>query len=539
MPKIDLQSNQLKDKVPRNKIGAERSFFRGIRRLLLIPLVLSFIFLVKNLSVARNLHKGIRSVEKDDAPVVPDIYDDRPRQYEDEDELENKTTSTTIATTMTRNPSASNAVADLLSPLLNLSESTAGHHPIDELLRETQQNSLRILFNFMKHYVPDDEHGESITDPNTIVESARCQKFGFEYTGRKTRRRLFFGSMIADDSWHPIMIHAGETYGLYHSVALIESNATTSRDNSQSRKLRFTPNSTALRVLQSGIFGPQAKVTVEFYVDRPEVRNVNTVIEEDMQREIILHRWKENGMTVDDIGIIGDVDEFFSRDFLLAAMSCDIPEFRRGQDCRSPKLIGSTLVFEASPECRKKGRVWFHPDMAIGECIDTIGDSVVHKPGLREYKGNGRRVKGYGKESHDYSLMPNTTMFPLWKPLDFRSTEGGRMVSGNQTYSGFHLHNFFSSIKILRNKYATYGHQVHHADKIPLGKLAKDIHLTVNCVTERPDPRLMAGGFKAHKGPSPIVFQHLADYRAARHQEMKEIILKDEEKFGRHHQPVL
>jgi len=461
---------------------------------------------------------------------MPDNYHDRPRQPEHEDKLENKS----MSTTMIRNPSASNAVVDRPAPVAvveDISDFTAEHHPIDELIRETQQKSLHILLNFTKHYVPDDEHGESITDSNTNVESARCQRFGFEYTGRKTRRRLFLGSMIADDSWHPIMINAGETYGLYHSVALIESNATTSSDNSQFRKLRFTPNSTALRVLQSGIFGPQTKVTVDLYVDRPEERNFKTVIEEDMQREIILHRWKKNGMMVDDIGIIGDVDEFFSRDFLLAAMSCDVPEFRPGQDCRSPKLLASTLIFETSPECTKEGRFWFHPDMAIGECIDTIGDSVVHKPGLRAYKGNGRRITGYGNKN-DYSLMPNTTMFPLWKPLDFRSTIGGRRVKGNQIYSGFHLHNFFTSIKILRNKYATYGHMVKHANEIPLGKLHTEIDLTVNCVTERPDPRLAAGGFKAQKGPSPIVFQRLANYRAARHQEIKEMILKDEEKFG-------
>ena len=52
-------------------------------------------------------------------------------------------------------------------------------------------------------------------------------------------------------------------------------------------------------------------MTVDFYVDHPEKRNVSTMLEEDMQREIILHRWKKNGMMVDDIGIIGDVDEFF------------------------------------------------------------------------------------------------------------------------------------------------------------------------------------------------------------------------------------
>jgi hypothetical protein len=33
-------------------------------------------------------------------------------------------------------------------------------------------------------------------------------------------------------------------------------------------------------------------------------------------------------------------------------------------------------------------------DMAIGECIDTIGDSNVHKPGERARKGQGYRKEG-------------------------------------------------------------------------------------------------------------------------------------------------
>ena len=51
----------------------------------------------------------------------------------------------------------------------------------------------------------------------------------------------------------------------------------------------------------------------------------------------------KQGMTTDDIGIIGDTDEIFTRDFLLAASSCDIPQFRPGKDCKHPKLTGSTL----------------------------------------------------------------------------------------------------------------------------------------------------------------------------------------------------
>ena len=79
---------------------------------------------------------------------------------------------------------------------------------------------------------------------------------------------------------------------------------------------------------------------------------------------------------------------------------------------------------------------------------------------------------------------------------------------------------------------------VKHANYIPLGKLQRDIDLAVNCVTEGPNPRLAAGGSKTHKGPSSIVSQRLENYRTARHQKIKEMILKGEEKFGIYIEPV-
>ena len=313
---------------------------------------------------------------------------------------------------------------------------------INDLIRETQYPSLRILLNLMKNYNPPDAHAHSKTITDSVAERERCQRFGFEYAGRKTRRRIFFGGLIADDSWHPIAVHAAEAYKLYYSVSFIESSATLSTDNTQSRKIRFTPDSVDFRVL-SGIFGPSTKVTVDLYADYPEEERGSStgkgaiIIVEDMQRERILERWKENGMAVDDIGIVGDADEVFTRDFLLAAQSCDVPNFRPGQDCRRPKLVSKALIFESSPECATAKKISFHPDMIIGECIDGIGNSDVHKPGKRAFNGNGRRIKGYGLNPEEYSLMPNTTMFPLWKPLDFRSTEGGAFVPGKQTYTGF------------------------------------------------------------------------------------------------------
>lgn len=68
------------------------------------------------------------------------------------------------------------------------------------------------------------------------------------------------------------------------------------------------------------------------------------------------------------MGIIADADEVFTRDFLKALQICNIPQFEHGQSCDAPKLLGSTLVFESSPECIATGdhvatkiRRWHHP----------------------------------------------------------------------------------------------------------------------------------------------------------------------------------
>lgn len=448
--------------------------------------------------------------------------------------------------------------------------------------RESTSPSLRILLESLKTHSPSHAYGEPITKDMEEEETKRCQRFGFNFDPeRKFRRRIFYGSNIADDSWHPIAVHAAEAYGLYHTVAYIESNTTTSESKSKmkSRKLRFVTTETGdsnsiennnkdgdnsdddpslnLQVLQSGIFGPRTKVTVDLYIDNPKDRTGDngreSLIHESMQREQALKRWKMNGMTEDDIAVFSDVDEVYSRDFLLAATTCDVPQFRKGQDCREPKILGTSLIFESSAECITKARWWHHPDMIIGECVDMIGNSTLHLPGEREFLGNGRqygkRITGYGKgrasdNSIDYTLYkPNhdsegRPMFPLWKPVDFRSTEGGTMLADKRRkQTSFHFRNFFPSIKVLRKKFNSYTHADPLLDHetIPLG-FNVDMITMINCALGRKDAKdaknkRLEGGFDAIDGDTPILFQN-NEYRKARHEELRDAILEDEAKYG-------
>ena len=409
-------------------------------------------------------------------------------------------------------------------------------HPLKELLKENKFPSLDILYKFMIDFSPPDnfKYGQEIS--SHTEETERCRKFGFNVDkNRKTRRRIFLGSLIADESWHTILAHAAEAHNLYHTVALIESNTTT--DGEHTRKWKYEPESLGLRTLQSGIFGLTTNVTVDYHIDHPEERESYEIYNgvEHQQRERILDIWKQNGMTQEDIGIVGDLDEFFSRDFLLAAQSCDVPLLRPGQDCEEPKILGHTMVFEASPSCFDRKRVWFHPDMMLGECVDKIGDSNIHKPGIREWGGKGPRREGYGggSGSADFTKMPNTTMYPLWKPEDFRMVQGGEMIGaiGDIKFSAFHVHNFFDSIEILRNKYVTYSHPDEQSNTIPLGEIHGDVKLTVTCIkniAKNPNNDLLKDWKKKASRPVPILFNHSSDYVKYRNKELMDMIDKDE-----------
>ncbi len=196
-----------------------------------------------------------------------------------------------------------------------------------------------------------------------------------------------------------------------------------------------------------------------------------------------------------------------------------------------------------TPECSFPSKRLHHPDIIVGECIDTIGDSDLHKPALREvpYKGGtmGKRVRGYGLKYRDYSKMPGTSMYPLWMPVDWRNAEGGTQISEkpHKGHTGYHLfHNFFESFDVMRNKYRNYGHPVYNADRVPLSRLQRDIDQGVRCVMKRPDGDLQLklrynrGGFKGIEGRKPVIFENEA-YRIARNRELKEMIEADEEKY--------
>ena len=199
---------------------------------------------------------------------------------------------------------------------------------------------------------------------NVENEKKRCASYNFEFpnaTMSLKRRRLFYGALISNDSNEVIEATSMEQYNIFHTVSLIESNTT---HNLTPKQWSFFGSEDASKKLKwlYQLYGPKTKVSVDYYVTSMEEDQVGDFLyTEGFQREAISHRWKFNGMKPEDVAIIGDLDETFSRDFLRALQICDVPLFRPGQSCKEPKMIASTLVFESSPECAWKGRRWYHP----------------------------------------------------------------------------------------------------------------------------------------------------------------------------------
>jgi len=375
-------------------------------------------------------------------------------------------------------------------------------------------------------------------------EAMRCQKYFPDnhqnthlYKANGQRRRIFLGSLIADDSWHTLGAIAMETYGIYTSVVFVESNRT---QTGAARELRFVNGTIEHKLLvESDLFGPDTAVTVENFFYEGEVDG-GGLIREHRQRDVIFKAWKRLGMRDDDIGVLSDADETPTRDFLRAVQICDIPQLRvEEQDCHSPKLVVSSMVFEGSPECMTVTRKWMHPDFMLGKCIEGVGDDR-YKLSARQRKREFAWRADKFSAKFNYSGWPKENeLYPLWNPADFRRDTGGFSIMFEDVdylpfrmgHTGFHFHNYFETTQQLRTKYMTYGHPVQTADEMAIGEIHPDLDLMVDCVLGKPSHenkhRTLPKRLHDFEGRIPVAYE-LNGYTMARHLELKSIILEDE-----------
>jgi hypothetical protein len=248
--------------------------------------------------------------------------------------------------------------------LVTQSDETSEKHPhfgdaINSALRASAVSSRR---GHIKSFYVDEFYRNLHQQIDSIPPITRCTAFGVQPHNEPIPRRIFFGSMLADENMDVIKVNAIETHGIYEVMALVESNTT---HMATPRKMRFRDTSEADLLHYSNMFGNQTRVIVDYWLeDMPDLIWMNREVE---QRNTIVKIWKEAGMTERDVALMADLDEVVSRDFLRALQVCDFPQLRVQPDqpsCQAPKLVLSTIQFEASPFCiRQQG--WFHPDVIL------------------------------------------------------------------------------------------------------------------------------------------------------------------------------
>jgi hypothetical protein len=290
------------------------------------------------------------------------------------------------------------------------------------------------------------------------------------------------------------------------------------------------------------LFGPRTRVSVDYYNTTMTelVGQFGELFMDFVGREGNTHRWKMNGMGEDDVAIIGDADEVFTRDFLRALQVCDVPELRPGQNCLEAQVKSSTLVYESSPNCLTRDRRWFHPDAILGECVDIVGNATKHPPSRRDYMDrHGLEIPGYGAGGSDF--RPNYTLYhdamtlskdtyPLWHGTDIRMKWiGGTYAKNDGSATAYHFHNFFRSAEEIHKKYATYGHaKGDRAYNMPIWALQEDIKVGVDCVNRIGDGYL---DFNNSGGTVLPIYYLNDDVRNRRHKHWERIVRDEEESW--------
>jgi hypothetical protein len=405
------------------------------------------------------------------------------------------------------------------------------------------------------------------------IERERCSRYNWNLVNEThpTRRRLFMGALLGDDSLEVLRAVSTESYGIYHTVSYVEGfqahdlssramryydnddnddddvgderragNATRG-DGDDDGKKSSSSSSARMDNLMTllHLYGPNTRVSVDYYntTMKQLVGQFGDLFMDFVGREGNTYRWHLNGMTEEDVGIIGDADEVFTRDFLRALQVCDVPELRRGQNCLEPQIKSSTLVYESSPECLTRDRRWFHPDAILGECVNYVGNETVHPPSLRDYADrHGLEIPGYGAGGSDfrpnYTLYHETGMgppdaYPLWHGTDIRMKWIGNTYSKNDgSATAYHFHNYFENADGIHRKYATYGHaKGDRAYDMPIWALQEDIKVGVDCANRVGDGYLEF----ENSGGSVLPIYYLNEENRRRRHEVWKAIVKDEE----------
>ena len=375
--------------------------------------------------------------------------------------------------------------------------------------------------------VPFETYVEKHKEMDAQAHSMRCRRFGMSFSeAQKRQRRVFFGTILMDEPWEVLEILAAEYYGLLHTMVFVEPT----RD--VYGKPRTPLRLQATQVLKS-MFGVENIRIVKFDVDDEKVKGDLLL---DTARNRIVKEWIDMGMTGEDLALMSGVDEVFARDYITAIIYCESPEFKIDvHKCRynRVKSFGHNQVYEASPECVSRTKVYDHPEVMIGACMEGIGSETENRLAPRDETGVNR-AKGWNCEDRSEEEKIKDQTYPLWSGADLRSLCGGKQIrfqaNMHQRYSAFHFRNFFNTARDMRLKFTT-------EDKLyekSMDDLGEDMRVTYRCLKDIDDEqdavtKREPGGFKVLKPMTPL---YLADenYRKKAHERAVKKILEDEKK---------
>lgn len=140
--------------------------------------------------------------------------------------------------------------------------------------------------------------------------------------------------MLADEPRLGLEAAAAEFRGLVHRVVYVEPTVMLTGEKRQTR--------------YAGMHGDDRKwlakafegVNVVLVGSSGEAGSAGIIRSdyEHSMRAVAVPVWKAEGMQPNDIGVLADSDELFSRSFLKALVSCDVPQFRPSENCKRPKV---------------------------------------------------------------------------------------------------------------------------------------------------------------------------------------------------------
>jgi hypothetical protein len=409
----------------------------------------------------------------------------------------------------------------------------------------SSSNSEAREYNFTMFNVHPMYQAEQVRiDTENLQE--KCRRYGLEpYDGPP--RRIFFGALVADENWEVFRVHAIEAYDVYHVAVFIEANSTLT---ATPRKLRFKDSEERDLLVSSGMFGRNTQIYLDHWLeDWPELQRMDREAE---QRNAIIKVWREAGMKPEDVAVVADIVEVFSRDFLRAVQTCDFPELRPGQSCQMAKICPSTISFIGSPYCIKR-KEWFHPDIISGQCVEGIGDPTERIIPLRNFKRRyGERDESFGR--NNLNVYPEEVhksgRYPLFNGNDIRGIHGDRgrpynfihMPGHGDTAAygvAYHFHYWFTDSKHLRNMHLTFPHGADRTITMKsLSEAGGDLDIFVCCtrgIDNKANPSDWSQPYYEQRwnieGPRPIFFLNKT-YTDERYKLMQKVLSEDEAEFG-------